>query len=191
LSLTPELQAAITERVAVGNYVDVAAGSLGVPRSTLRSWMQRGKSEEEGPYRELLDAVTRARDEAEVMFVTLLARCAKGGQTASAAVEWLKRTRGERWYTGPDVAVQVNNVTITEAAGQVATELQAVVADVGRDLAREIRQSLNGEGNNPAVRAALERLEGLQAEVTRRMAARLTGGNDDGGPVLDVPKGGR
>jgi hypothetical protein len=92
----------------------------------------------------------------------------------SAAAWWLKSRHPETWgKRHPDVAVQVNNVQLTEAAGALAQRIQSVIGDEGRGLATRLRAGLNGN-TTPEILAVVTELERLQETVTRRIAAELT-----------------
>ncbi len=93
--LTPEVQAKIVDRVRRGNYPAVAAGACGIGQSTFFRWMERGKAEEDSPYREFREAVKEAADSAETEMVDVIRQAA--ATSWQAAAWWLERTRHQRY----------------------------------------------------------------------------------------------
>src|SRR5437870_4669620 len=79
LKLTPELHHQFVQIVAQTGRISVASGKCGLGVSTARHWMSRGRSETEGPYREFLDAVERARADYLLFANRHLNRLATGG----------------------------------------------------------------------------------------------------------------
>ncbi len=78
--LTPEIQAEIVKRVAVGSYADVAAVAAGIRRSTFLAWLRRGRKQKQGRYRDFLVAIARAEAEGEVQALALIRQAMQGGQ---------------------------------------------------------------------------------------------------------------
>jgi predicted SnoaL-like aldol condensation-catalyzing enzyme len=108
--LTPEVQAKIVEAMSVGNYFHVCCEYAGVTRTTGFNWLARARdaraqAEEhnqpiplsEQPFVEFLDAVTRARAQAEIRLVSSVAAAALQDKEWRAAVEILKRGFRDNW----------------------------------------------------------------------------------------------
>lgn len=125
--LTPEVQQRVVEALRAGNYQDAAAGYAGISHTTFHNWLNRGKEEarriadgekpkaSEAIYVEFLDAVEKARSEAEVRNVMHIQRAAQDG-TWQAAAWFLERSFPRKWgrkdrheHTGQDgEAIQVS-----------------------------------------------------------------------------------
>lgn len=96
--LTPEIQERIVNAIRTGNYLETAAEYGGVCKVTFYEWMKRGKKEKERlaedgrkkvrqserDFVNFLNAVTRARAEAEVRNVTIIQKAAQEDWRASA-----------------------------------------------------------------------------------------------------------
>jgi transposase len=106
--LTPEVQKAIVEALRAGNYQESAAAYVGISHTTFHNWLNRGREEarritdgekanpKEAAYLEFLDAVEKARGEAEVRNVMHIQRAAQEG-TWQAAAWFLERSFPRRW----------------------------------------------------------------------------------------------
>ena len=142
MKLTPTLTAKIAELVEIGNSAEVAAVSLGVPRSTYFRWMAKGREQETGPYANLVAAIATAHAQAEVDIVAairdpVLDRNGKADPSVSNGLKWLlERTRRERY--GPKVEIEMH-------VRQQATD----------DLIARLRQGLDAEAYESAVAAVL------------------------------------
>ncbi len=93
--LTPEVHDHVVKAVRAGNYLCVAAQSVGVHPATLLTWMRKGKQEEDGIYRDFRSAVKKAQAESELRALKVIEQQAKKNWTAAAW--WLERTRPDRW----------------------------------------------------------------------------------------------
>lgn len=60
--LTPELHQELVQQLGVGVGFKAAARALHLPAPTLFRWLARGKVEQDGPYRNLLEAVRRVKE---------------------------------------------------------------------------------------------------------------------------------
>lgn len=106
--LTPEVQEKIVTALRAGNYQETAALYAGITAATFYDWMNRGKNEPESIYAEFLDAVEKAKADAEVRDVVLIDRAAADGNWQAAAWK-LERKFPQRWgrvnrteISGPD-----------------------------------------------------------------------------------------
>ena len=61
---TPAIRSALLERTVAGVSMSDACRATGVREATVKSWVTRGRREEEGEYAEFVAALTAARDEA-------------------------------------------------------------------------------------------------------------------------------
>lgn len=92
--LTPELQAEICEHLEAGNYLETAAAAVGVHKSTVYDWMDKGADEEEGPHADFLAAVDLARALAEIHDVAQVRARVDNWQ---AHMTLLERRSPDRW----------------------------------------------------------------------------------------------
>lgn len=99
-----EIAVSIVENLRLGNYIEHAAASAGITKSTLYAWMEKGRKEQERieagfePNEENLEfldfsyAVEQARAEAVSRNVSVIQKAAIGGSWQAAAW-WLERTQ--------------------------------------------------------------------------------------------------
>ena len=93
--LNPDLQNQICEVLRAGNYIDAACAYVGISEQTYYDWAKRGE-QGEPLYAGFLEAVTKARSEAELRNVTLINRAAQSGQWQASA--WfLERSHPRKW----------------------------------------------------------------------------------------------
>lgn len=59
--LTEERQGTITTAIAEGKTITDAARMCGINRVTIYNWLERGESEDHGPFKDFFDAIERAR----------------------------------------------------------------------------------------------------------------------------------
>lgn len=84
LKFTPETQARIIRYVKGGVYLETAAASAGIGKSTLHEWLRRGREEKSGKYREFADEVEAAVADDEAR--TVMRHEALSGETVSKRV---------------------------------------------------------------------------------------------------------
>jgi hypothetical protein len=91
-----------------GNYLHVAVAAAGVPMTTFKDWLRKGRSPllVDLPFVEFRERVESARAEGEARMVAVIARAAQDGDWR-AALSLLEREFPERW--GP-VSVRVREV---------------------------------------------------------------------------------
>src|SRR5436309_6286257 len=70
--LSPDLQKRLLDAIAAGNYIHTACAAVGIGESTYFKWIERGRAGE-SPYREFMEALTRAEQQAVVSLVDLVA----------------------------------------------------------------------------------------------------------------------
>ncbi|MGW0485808.1 hypothetical protein [Nonomuraea sp. NPDC003214] len=180
--LTAELQDELCDYLRKGNYLVTACDLVGIHESTVYRWMERGE-EAAAKADDALDdddlrflgfywAITRARAEAEAMYVSILRQDAVGGATvkevvrhadggveerqytppnSKPAIEWLQRTRPERWgsrkaleVSGPGGApVQLNHQS------QIVEGLADRIAAVKKRLAEQAPEQPAVEAGGP------------------------------------------
>lgn len=97
--LTPEFIDNLAKVVATGVTWAVAAQAVGIGESTIHHWRAQGaddiEADKDSPYRQLVEALTRAEAEAEQVLVEVI--------RAHSALDWraaaflLERRRPERW----------------------------------------------------------------------------------------------
>lgn len=106
--LTPETQQAIVNALNSGNWLETAASYAGIAPATLYNWLERGRNERERidagadydddeiVYVEFLEAVEKARSQAQVRAVGLIQKAAIDG-TWQAAAWFLERSNPQQW----------------------------------------------------------------------------------------------
>jgi hypothetical protein len=145
LKLTPELHAAIVDRIAQGNYPEVAAQAEGIDRATFYRWMAAGvDAPADDPRRAFCDAVKAAKARVEADTVAQLRAGAQGWQ---ALAWWLERTRPERYASDRrKKAAEIKALKGDKSTGPVRVVLEyehprvapAVSADASADRDREL-----------------------------------------------------
>jgi transposase len=154
--LTPEIQNRIVVLIRAGNYVETAAASAGIHKSTLYDWLKRGArekqritqnprariSKKEAPFVDFSDAVEKAQAEAESRDVMLIAKAAEEQWQAAA---WrLERKFPARWGRKLDVKQEVQGqVKVSHDRQEIVEtivdtpELADLIAERFRQRARE------------------------------------------------------
>lgn len=114
--LTPEAAERIAAAVADGVSREGAAQAVGVHRATLMHWLQLGREQAEGPYRDLADAIEKAEGACEREVVGVVRRAAESGNWQAGA--WLlERKHPERYGRVDRLAVM----------GRVDTKVEVTV----------------------------------------------------------------
>lgn len=145
--LTPERQARIVEALNNGNYIETAARYAGVSPQVYYKWMKRGTDErtsigdgqepnpDEAIYVDFVEAVEKARSQAEMRNVGLIQKAAVDG-TWQAAAWFLERSYPRRWgrsdrveHTGADGGPVEVAVSMDELENKVAEVLAHRGAD--------------------------------------------------------------
>jgi transposase len=93
--LTPEVRQRIVAALRAGNYAKPAAESAGVSEATYYRWLDRGRKQKRGIYREFHDDVRRAEADAEVEAVARWRKAFPDNWRAIAT--YLERRYPERW----------------------------------------------------------------------------------------------
>jgi transposase len=130
--LTPEVQRAICESIALSIPNKYAADEAGIDEDTFASWMRRGR-EGRAPYAAFYRAVTRARASA----VKSLTVRVLGGGKGSAGATWLLERRFREDY-GPSQKLELSGdpekpLTDPRAglAGLTTAEIRAALKKLG------------------------------------------------------------
>lgn len=99
---------ALIKALSYGNYMDTACKLSGVGVTTAYRWLNEGAEEQNrinaglepdpdrATYVEIMQAIEKARSEAEARNVSIIQRAAQDG-TWQASAWWLERTRPQRW----------------------------------------------------------------------------------------------
>ncbi len=93
--LTPEVTKRLTEAIRAGNYYEAACGYAGIGYSTFRAWMVRGEEAKSGKYREFMESIKKAEQEAEVRMVAMWQKHMPDNWQAIAT--FLERRYPDRW----------------------------------------------------------------------------------------------
>jgi len=115
---TPEVRAKIIQAIESGNTREAASGFAGIDDGTLYTWLRKGRAAKSGQYREFLKAVTRAESRAEVGFVNVVAKAAKGGDW-KASQYWLSVRKHRAWSERYLAAKAAEEAARSERAGAV------------------------------------------------------------------------
>jgi len=137
--LTPDLMTGIVGLVENAVHPVTAAAALGVARSTLYEWIERGKGIDsrrpmEPIYAEFADAMDAAEARAESALVALAVAKAR---TTADALAVLERRYGERWRQHRETTLNIRSVV--ERMASSPEEAEAAMAEVGRILAEAAR----------------------------------------------------
>lgn len=83
--------------IRAGNYIESAVRYAGISVASYRRWMDRGQSDDpdDAPYAEFRTVVEKARADAEVRYVAIIAKAAE--RTWQASAWWLERSFPDRW----------------------------------------------------------------------------------------------
>ena len=140
--LTPERQGRIVEALTNGNYMETAARYAGITPQCLYNWINRGGEERqritdgakpkpaEAPYVDFVEAVEKARSQAEMRNVALIQKAAMDG-TWQASAWFLERSYPKRWgrsdrveHTGADGGPVEVSVSLDELEAKVSEVLK-------------------------------------------------------------------
>jgi hypothetical protein len=94
--LTPEVQERIITALRAGNYQETAARYAGISEATFYDWMARGREEPGSVFAEFLEAVEKAKSDAEVRDLYLIDQAAQTGSWQAAAWK-LERKFPHKW----------------------------------------------------------------------------------------------
>ena len=94
--LTDSAQKTICDFIRRGNRQEAAAGAAGIDRVTFWRWMKKGEEANSGIFRNFCNAVKKAEEEAETLYVERIATAAAQGNWTAAAW-WLERKMPEAW----------------------------------------------------------------------------------------------
>jgi hypothetical protein len=131
--LTPEVTERLVEALKAGNYIETACTYAGIGVSTYHAWV--AKAEETGAnkdFTDFLDAVKKARSEAEIRNVALIQQAAQKNWTAAAW--WLERSQPARWGRQTKT---INEISGPEGAPIQIEDARAEVLDFIRSRAPE------------------------------------------------------
>jgi len=116
LKLDERRQERLLEALRAGNYIETACAYAGVSKSSFYNYLAQGRkardiadpTDQDKWAMELLDAVEKARADAEIRNVHLIQQAAQGG-TWQAAAWFLERSMPQKWarrekveMSGPD-----------------------------------------------------------------------------------------
>ncbi len=129
--LTPEVQRAICESIALSIPYKYAAEEAGIDEDTFALWMRKGREPRaRAPYAAFYRAVTRARASA----VKSLTVRVLGGGKGSAGATWLLERRFREDY-GPSQKVELSEDPNAPFAG-VSAAMKALTTEELRKLAK-------------------------------------------------------
>jgi len=109
--LTPDVLERLTEALKAGNYIETACTYAGIGASTYHAWVTKAEQDDAPKqYKDFLDAVKKARAEAEIRNVALIQRAASEGKNWTAAAWWLERSQPARWGRQTKVTQEISGV---------------------------------------------------------------------------------
>lgn len=153
--LTPDVAAKIVQLVKVGNYAERAAQMVGVEPRTFYRWMERGRAQRRGRYRQFCQVVRQAKAEREGRLVTIVSLGAE--RDPKLALEMLSRTDPKRWARRDNLNLDAK----LRHDGQIRHEHERVKPDLSMLSDEELR----------AYQAHLIAIEDLNTKITHRSAA--------------------
>ena len=103
---TPEMVDALVVRVRAGVPIKRAVGAIGISESAFYKWMERGEAGE-SPYVELMERVTRARNQTAAAMAEVVVQAGLDGDV-KAAQWYLERRDPQHWGKSADTVVNVN-----------------------------------------------------------------------------------
>lgn len=138
-TFTPELGAEIVKFIRAGNYLETAARSHGVGKTTLYGWLARGRKGEE-PFAEFADAVERAAGDAESMHVALISKASQKGAWQASAW-WLERRFpkrfGRKLELSGDADAPIQTLNLSKLSVEQLKEMKALRAAAEKDEVEE------------------------------------------------------
>jgi len=138
IKLTPELQAAVCEIIAEGNYAKVAYEACGIPRSTFYRWLRKGKKEKTGKHADFVDSVTMADAIAQRGLMRTVRTASSRSWQAAA---WMLERRWPEFYGRRDRTPISSKQVKDEILGMLrdgAVTPDEVRETIGDDLALEL-----------------------------------------------------
>lgn len=136
--LTAELRDTLVELAANGNYRERSAQAVGIGKSTLYGWLERGEADEEAGkpsiYSELLNALTRAEAAAEAEALEAVRKAGAGPLGDWRASAWFLERRYPSRYRRRD-SLDVEGDLTFNAVQRVAPEPGEQRVKVARLLA--------------------------------------------------------
>jgi hypothetical protein len=140
--LTPTRHERIVQILRVGNHRDAACHAAGIAPSTFYAWLKRGEHDDDGIYRQFLEAVTRAEAEAEVYAVAVIRRAMPDDWRA--AIAFLERRYPSRWHR------QTTTELTGKDGGPIRTKVEQLPLDLSDLSDEELRvlEKLNARTND-------------------------------------------
>ena len=102
-AMTPEVVNAIYEAIRLGLSYQRAADLAGISRSTLYSWIEKGKIAQSGQYKRFFDGLQKSKAEGEKNLVEIVQRAAEEDRQWTAAAWILERRHRDRWGRNVDI----------------------------------------------------------------------------------------
>ena len=96
LILDNQLINRVVQNIKKGNFAGTAARAAGISTDTFYEWCRRGQLEEEGPYRDFFEAISKADAECEMGLVSRLNEASEAGEW-KATLEIISRRYPTNW----------------------------------------------------------------------------------------------
>lgn len=147
--LTPEVQEAVVQAVALGATHELAALYAKLSRDTVWRWLKRGEADLEGPYRAFALAVREAEAKSAAQCLALIRSAAKGSWQAAA---WLLERRFGDHYGRTKVEVRtegkVQHVHSERATFDYSKYTDQELKDLERLLSKQDEAPSAASGND-------------------------------------------
>lgn len=136
--LTAELSEQICDVIATTKApLEDAAATVGVHRATLFTWLQKGRAETSGLYRDFHDAVELARARGTSLMLGHIAKAAQSGKNWQAAKALLEMTERRRFGAQVRIVQEELDATLDRleqalSPAEFDKVLAAIAADSGR-----------------------------------------------------------
>lgn len=135
--LTAELRERVVRAIRAGNHVEPACRSAGISASSYYRWLERGREEQDGIYREFREQVERAEADAEVHAVAVIRKAMPDDWRAALAylerrhpARWRRHARLELEHSGPqpDSRRRLDLTKLSDEELRLLEELEARAA---------------------------------------------------------------
>lgn len=144
--LTPPVREKILQALSLGNSRKQAAAFAGIGESTFRRWLQRGREEPEGVFREFRESVLEAEARAQIAAMACVTKAIRDGDWKAAA--WMLERRVPEQFAPRSRLFDPHRVLeILEEEGLVVDReraLQALAeAEPGVAMPRDVKDDLD------------------------------------------------
>ena len=108
--LTDEIEEKILKFLKTGCYIETAVGAAGISKATFYNWMKQANAGDKR-YKSFLDAVVKARHEADLRDVTIIAKAAEKQWQAAA---WKQERKNPKQWGRKDFQQQQVSIDMSK-----------------------------------------------------------------------------